>query len=267
VEVSYLEPAASGVVSAQSVAEALREHTRLVSIMHANNEIGTLNPVAEIGALCREAGVLLHVDAAQSAGKVPIDVLAMKIDLLSLSAHKFYGPKGVGALYVRRAVAGRLQAQMHGGGHERGLRAGTLPTHQVVGMGMAAQLAAQQQAAEAERLRAWREQLWARLQALGGVGLNGDPQQCLPGALNVHVSDVEGEFLLRSLKDIALSTGSACTSASLEPSHVLRAIGLPRALALSSLRISLGRFTTAAEVEHAAAHLEQVIRRLRSPGH
>jgi len=263
VEVSYLEPGADGVISAAAVASALRPHTRLVSIMHANNEIGTLNPVAEIGALCRQAGVLLHVDAAQSAGKLPIDVSAMQVDLLALSAHKFYGPKGVGALYVRRAIAGRVQAQMHGGGHERGLRAGTLPTHQLVGMGTAARLAAEAQAGEALRLHALRERLWAQLAALGGVGLNGDAERRLPGALNVHVEGVDGEVLLHSLKDIAISTGSACTSASVEPSHVLRAIGLPRALALCSLRISLGRFTTEQEVAHAGAHLSEVISRLR----
>jgi cysteine desulfurase len=264
VEVSYLAPGPGGLIRAEQVAEALRPDTVLVSIMHANNEIGTVNPIAAIGALCREAGVLLHVDAAQSAGKLPIDVQDLQVDLLALSAHKFYGPKGVGALYVRRAVAQRLQAQMHGGGHERGLRAGTLPTHQLVGMGTAARLAAAAQAAEAARLRALREQLWSQLEAIGGVGLNGDAQERLPGALNVHVEGVDGEVLLSSLKDIAISTGSACTSARVEPSYVLRAIGLPRRLALCSLRISLGRFTTEEQVAHAGAHLCEVISRLRA---
>ena len=262
-QVSYLAPDASGRTSAASVAAALRPDTRLVSIMHANNEIGTLNDIAAIAAVTREAGVPLHVDAAQSAGKLPLDVNALQVDLMSLSAHKMYGPKGVGALYVRRQPRTHLQAQMHGGGHERGMRAGTLATHQAVGMGTAARLAAAGMQEESVRLRRQRDRLWSSLQALGDVQLNGDAAARLPGALNASFGGVEGETLLLSLNDLAVSTGSACTSASLEPSYVLRALGLTDERAHSSLRISLGRFTTDEEVEHAAKRLCECVKRLR----
>lgn len=264
--VTRLRPDRSGVIDAQAVREALTEHCCLVSIMHANNELGTVNDIAAIAGVTREAGVPLHVDAAQSAGKLPIDVSAQNIDLLSLSAHKFYGPKGIGALYIRRHPKPALRAQIHGGGHERGYRSGTLPTHQIVGMGLAAEIAAAELAAEAERLSALRDGLWARLSAVGGVQLNGHPGARLPGALNVSVEGVEGEALLLSLSDFALSTGSACNSATMEPSYVLRGIGLSDELAHSSLRISLGRFTSEAEVDAFATRFSEVVVRLRGGG-
>lgn len=262
-EVTYLAPDPDGLVSADKVAEALREDTILVSIMHANNELGTINDIAAIASVTRKAGVLLHSDAAQSAGKVPIDLGELDVDLLSLSAHKMYGPKGIGALYVRRRPRVMLQAQMHGGEHERGMRSGTLPTHQIVGMGEAARLAAQSMAEESARLLALRQQFWEGINDLEQVQINGHPDQRLPGALNISVAFVEGEALLMSLKDLALSTGSACTSASLEPSYVLRAIGLPDELAHSSLRLSFGRFTTAAEVDEAVRQLRHAVQTLR----
>ena len=262
-EVTYLAPDPDGLVSADKVAEALREDTILVSIMHANNELGTINDIAAIARITREAGVLLHSDAAQSAGKVPIDLGELDVDLLSLSAHKMYGPKGMGALYVRCHPRVKLQAQMHGGEHERGMRSGTLPTHQIVGMGEAARLAAQSMAEESARLLALRQQFWEGIKDLEQVRINGHPDQRLPGALNISVAFVEGEALLMSLKDLALSTGSACTSASLEPSYVLRAIGLPDELAHSSLRLSFGRFTTAAEVDEAVRQLRHAVQTLR----
>ena len=262
-QVTYLAPAVNGCTTADAVAEALRPETRLVSIMHANNEIGTVNDIAAIAQVTRDAGVPLHVDAAQSAGKLPVDVNLLDVDLMSLSAHKLYGPKGIGALYVRRQPRVHLQAQMHGGGHERGLRAGTLATHQAVGMGTAARLAAAERVEEATRLQRQRDRLWSSLQALGDVQLNGDAHARLPGALNVSFGGVEGETLLLSLNDLAISTGSACTSASLESSYVLRAIGLSDNRAHSSLRLSVGRFTTDEEVEHAARRLNECVRRLR----
>lgn len=263
-EVTWLDPDGDGRVSADSVRDALRADTCLVSIMHANNEIGTVNDIAAIAAVTRAAGVPLHVDAAQSAGKIPVDVNALDVDLMSLSAHKFYGPKGVGVLFVRRHPRPPLEAQIHGGGHERGYRSGTLATHQAVGMGLAAELAQNELSAETARLRALRCSLWARLAQHAGVTLNGHPHERLPGALNFSVAGVEGEALLLSLSDFALSTGSACTSASLEPSYVLRAIGLPDALAHSSLRVSLGRFTTEQDIEQFAARFAQVVPALRS---
>jgi cysteine desulfurase len=263
VAVTYLAPGRDGLIDPAAVAAALREDTRLVTIMHANNEIGTVNDIAAIGAVAREAGVPFHVDAAQSAGKLPLDVGDLPVDLLSLSAHKFYGPKGAGALYLRRQARLSLVPQMHGGGHERGLRAGTLATHQLVGMGTAAALARATLAEEAERLTALRERLREGLEAIGDITVNGHPTARLPGALNVAVGGVEGETLLLSLKDLALSTGSACTSASVEPSYVLRALGLPDELAHSSLRFGLGRFTTAEEVEHAIAQVAASVRALR----
>jgi cysteine desulfurase len=263
VAVTYLTPGPDGLIDPAAVAAALRDDTRLVTIMHANNEIGTVNDIAAIGAVAREAGVPFHVDAAQSAGKLPLDVGDLPVDLLSLSAHKFYGPKGAGALYVRRQARLALVPQMHGGGHERGLRAGTLATHQLVGMGTAAALARATLAEEAERLTALRERLREGLEAIGDITVNGHPTARLPGALNVAVGGVEGETLLLSLKDLALSTGSACTSASVESSYVLRALGLPDELAHSSLRFGLGRFTTAEEVEHAIAQVAASVRALR----
>ncbi len=262
-EVTYLKPGSDGLVLPEAVAAALRPDTILVSIMHANNEIGTLNDIAAIGRMTRAAGVLFHSDAAQSAGKVPIDLGQWHVDLMSVSAHKFYGPKGMGALFVRRQPRVSLEAQMHGGGHERGMRSGTLATHQIVGMGEAARLAMESMAEEGERLLSLRRRFWEGIRDLGDIGVNGHPDQRLPGAINVSCGGVEGEALLMSLKDLAISTGSACTSASLEPSHVLRAIGLPDALAHSSLRFSFGRFTSDADLDHAVAQLRHAVEKLR----
>jgi cysteine desulfurase len=263
-EVTWLSPGNDGLISADSVAAALRPDTVLVTIMQVNNELGTVNDIAAIGAVTSAAGVLLHVDAAQSVGKMAVDLAQLPVDLLSVSAHKFYGPKGIGALYVRRQPRVGLEAQIHGGGHERGMRSGTLPTHQIVGLGTAAAIAREELAGESIRLLSLREQLWRGIADIEGVNLNGHPQQRLPGALNISVAGVEGESLLMSLRELALSSGSACTSESLEPSYVLKAIGLDSALAHSSLRLCCGRFTTEADIGRAVAHLREVITRLRS---
>jgi cysteine desulfurase len=262
-EVTYLDPGSSGLISPEAVAGALRPDTILVSIMHANNEIGTLNDIAGIGRVTRDAGVLLHCDAAQSAGKVPIDLGQLPVDLMSLSAHKMYGPKGMGALFVRRQPRVNIEAQMHGGNHERGMRSGTLATHQIVGMGEAAQIAMECMTQEAARLTGLRQRFWNGISDLGAVGVNGDMEQRLPGALNIHVGYVEGEVLLMALNGLALSTGSACTSASLESSYVLRALGLDDELAHSSLRFSFGRYTTAEEVDLAVEQLRSAVVKLR----
>jgi cysteine desulfurase len=262
-EVTYLKPADNGLVTPEAVEAALRDDTVLVSIMHANNEIGTLNDIAGIGRVTRAAGVLFHCDAAQSVGKVPIDLAAWDVDLMSVSAHKMYGPKGIGALYVRRQPRVRLEAQIHGGEHERGMRSGTLATHQIVGMGEAARLAMDSLPEEGKQPEALRRRFWDAICDLGDIRVNGDPEQRLPGAINFSVGYVEGEALLMSLKDLAISTGSACTSASLEPSYVLRAIGLPDELAHSSLRFSFGRFTSTEDVDAAAAQLRHAVQKLR----
>ena len=262
-EVTYLDPDANGLITPEAVAAALRDDTVLVSIMHANNEIGTVNDIAGIGEVTRAAGVLFHVDAAQSAGKIPIDLENWKIDLVSLSGHKMYGPKGIGVLYVRRKPRVRLEAQMHGGGHERGMRSGTLATHQIVGMGEAARIAAEGMADEAVRLKALRQRFWDGIKDIEEVHVNGDMDQRLPGAINVSIAFVEGESLIMSLKDLAISSGSACTSASLEPSYVLRALGLNDELAHSSLRFSFGRFTTEEDVDVAIDQLRTAVEKLR----
>jgi len=262
-EVTYLDPGSNGLTTPEDVAAALREDTILVSIMHANNEIGIVNDIAAIGEVTRNAGVLFHVDAAQAAGKIPIDLEAMKVDLMSLSAHKMYGPKGMGALYVRRKPRVRLEAQMHGGGHERGMRSGTLATHQIVGMGEAAEIAREGMADETIRLLSLRQRFWDGIKDIEEVHINGDPDARLPGALNISIAFVEGESLIMSLKDLAVSSGSACTSASLEPSYVLRALGLNDELAHSSLRFSMGRFTTEQEVDAAVAQLRNAVDKLR----
>lgn len=262
-EVTYLEPNQAGITTPDMVAAALRDDTILVSIMHANNEIGVVNDIAGIGEVTRAAGVLYHVDAAQSAGKVAIDLEVMKVDLMSLSGHKMYGPKGIGALYVRRKPRVRIEAQTHGGGHERGMRSGTLPTHQIVGMGEAARIAREEMAAEATRLKALRYRFWDGVKDMPEVHINGDAEQRLPGALNVSFAFVEGESLIMSLRDLAVSSGSACTSASLEPSYVLRALGLNDELAHSSLRFSFGRFTTEAEVDYAIGQVRHAVAKLR----
>jgi cysteine desulfurase len=262
-EVTYLEPASSGIITPEAVAEALRDDTILVSIMHANNEIGTVNDIAGIGEVTRNAGVLFHVDAAQSTGKIEINMETMKVDLLAMSAHKMYGPKGIGALYVRRKPRVRLEAQMHGGGHERGMRSGTLATHQIVGMGEAALIAREDMALDAAHSLALRQRFWDGIKDIEEVHINGDEDARLPGAINVSIAFVEGESLIMSLKDLAISSGSACTSASLEPSYVLRALGLNDELAHSSLRFAFGRFTTEEDVDHAVAQLRTAVAKLR----
>lgn len=262
-EVTYLDPDSDGVTSAEAVADAIREDTTLVSIMHVNNEIGVINDIAAIGDVCRERGVVFHVDAAQSAGKVPIDLAEMKVDLMSFSAHKIYGPKGMGALYVRRKPRVRLEAQIHGGGHERGLRSGTLATHQIVGMGEAFRIAREEMKQENERILALRIRLWEGLKRIEEVHLNGSLGQRVSGNLNASMAYVEGESLIMALKDLAVSSGSACTSASLEPSYVLRALGLEDELAHSSLRFSIGRFTTEEEVDFTIEKVRSAVAKLR----
>jgi cysteine desulfurase len=262
-EVTYLKPGADGIVQPDAVAAALRKDTLLVSLMQANNEIGVIQDVGAVGKICRDRGVLLHVDAAQSAGKVRIDVNEQCVDLMSLTAHKAYGPKGIGALYVRRQPRPLMQPLIFGGGQEWGLRSGTLPTHQIVGMGMAYEIAGREHASESERLSALRQRLWAGLKQLGDVELNGHPTQRVAGLLNVSFAGVEGESLLYALPLLAVSTGSACTSASHEASYVLRALGRSDQLAQSSLRFSLGRFSTEAEVDYAIGAVTEAVRRLR----
>ncbi len=262
-EVTYLDPSSDGLISAQQVEAALRPDTTLVSIMHVNNEIGTINDIAAIGAVCRAKGVFYHVDAAQSAGKVPLNMAEMPVDLLSLSAHKVYGPKGIGALYVGRKPRVRLEAQMHGGGHERGMRSGTLPTHQIVVMGEAFRIAGVEMATENARILALRNRLLAGVSDIEQVFINGSLDHRVASNLNISFAFVEGESLIMSLKDLALSSGSACTSASLEPSYVLRALGLTDELAHSSLRFSIGRFTTEADIDHAVAQLRRAVTKLR----
>ncbi|MFM4717871.1 IscS subfamily cysteine desulfurase [Aeromonas bivalvium] len=262
-EVTYLEPMPNGLFTLAQIEGALRDDTVLVSIMHVNNEIGVVQDIAAIGNLCRSRKIFLHVDAVQSAGKIPVDVEALKVDLLSVSAHKVYGPKGIGALYVRRKPRVRLEAQMHGGGHERGMRSGTLPTHQIVGMGEAFRIAKEEMASESQRMMALRQRLWDGVKDIEAVYVNGDLDQRVPGNLNVSFAYVEGESLIMALKDLAVSSGSACTSASLEPSYVLRALGLNDELAHSSIRFSMGRFTTEEEIDYAIKLIRDSIGRLR----
>jgi cysteine desulfurase len=262
-EVTYLEPESNGLIDLTKLEAAIRPDTVLVSIMHVNNEIGVIQDMAAIGKLTRSRGILLHTDAAQSAGKVPIDVNALNVDLLSLSAHKIYGPKGIGALYVRRKPRVRLEAQMHGGGHERGMRSGTLATHQIVGMGEAFRIAKVEMAAENERIRMLRDRLMDGFKDIEEVYVNGDPQHRIAGNLNISFNFVEGESLIMALKDLAVSSGSACTSASLEPSYVLRALGRNDELAHSSIRFTLGRFTTKEDVEYTIKVVKEKIGKLR----
>jgi cysteine desulfurase len=262
--VTYLKPGPDGIVEPAQVAAALRADTVLVSIMHVNNEIGVRQDIRAIGQLCRAHGVLFHVDAAQSLGKLPIDVEADGIDLLALTAHKLHGPKGVGALCVRREPRLGLVPLQFGGGQERGLRSGTLPTHQVVGMGEACRIAAERMAHDIPRIEALRERLWRQLSTVPGVELNGDPVRRVAGILNVTIDGIEGETLLLALSDLALSSGSACASLSAEPSYVLRALGRSDRLAQSSLRLSLGRYTTTEEVDLAASRIREEVLRLRA---
>ena len=263
-EVTYLDVAADGLIDLDVFTKSLRPDTILASVMFVNNEIGVIQYIAAIGDICRERGILFHVDAAQATGKVAIDSAALKVDLMSFSAHKTYGPKGVGALYVRRKPRVRLEAQMHGGGHERGLRSGTLPTHQIVGMGEAFRIARTDMGSDNERIRGLRDRLWTGLNRMEEVYLNGHPEQRVAHNLNVSFNFVEGESLIMAIKDIAVSSGSACTSASLEPSYVLRALGRSDELAHSSIRFTVGRFTTAEEIDFAIALLNEKVAKLRS---
>ncbi|KVS61383.1 cysteine desulfurase [Burkholderia cepacia] len=263
-DVTYLDVREDGLLDLDTVRQALRADTILVSVMLANNETGVIQPVAEIGALCRARGVVFHCDAVQAAGKIPVDVNALNVDLLTVTAHKVYGPKGIGALYVRRKPRVRIEAQMHGGGHERGMRSGTLPTHQIVGMGEAFRLAKEEMAEESRRVGALRDRLLAGLSTLDEVYVNGDLARRIPHNLNVSFNFVEGESLIMGIKGVAVSSGSACTSASLEPSYVLRALGRSDELAHSSIRFTLGRFTTEAEVDSVIAQVRDTVGKLRA---
>jgi len=262
-EITWLAPQRSGQIDLASLQNALREDTILVSIMHVNNETGVIQNIAAIGELCRARDILFHVDATQSVGKLPIDLSQLPVDLMSFSAHKLYGPKGIGGLYVRRQPRIRLEAQIHGGGHERGMRSGTLPVHQIVGMGEAYGIAKEEMTTEMARIGRLRSRLWRGISDIDGAYVNGDAEGGAPTILNVSFSNVDGESLIMALKDLALSSGSACTSASLEPSYVLRALGLSEALAHSSLRFSLGRFTTGEEIDYAIELVRKSISRLR----
>ncbi|AGA85814.1 IscS subfamily cysteine desulfurase [Stutzerimonas stutzeri] len=262
-EVTYIEPGEDGIVTPAMVEAALRDDTILVSVMHVNNEIGTINDITAIGELTRSRGILFHVDAAQSTGKVEIDLEKMKVDLMSFSAHKTYGPKGVGALYVRRKPRVRLEAQMHGGGHERGMRSGTLATHQLVGMGEAFRIAKQEMVQENEHIRALRDRFYKQVEHLEELYVNGSMTARVPHNLNLSFNYVEGESLIMALKDLAVSSGSACTSASLEPSYVLRALGRNDELAHSSIRFTFGRFTTEEEIDYAAQKVCEAVTKLR----
>ncbi|MBR8510611.1 IscS subfamily cysteine desulfurase [Burkholderia cenocepacia] len=262
-DVTYLDVREDGLLDLDGLQQALRADTILVSVMLANNETGVIQPVAEIGALCRARGIVFHCDAVQAAGKIPVDVNALNVDLLTVTAHKVYGPKGIGALYVRRKPRVRIEAQMHGGGHERGMRSGTLPTHQIVGMGEAFRLAKEEMAEESRRVGALRDRLLAGLSTLDEVYVNGDLARRIPHNLNVSFNFVEGESLIMGIKGVAVSSGSACTSASLEPSYVLRALGRSDELAHSSIRFTLGRFTTEAEVDSVIAQVRDTVGKLR----
>jgi cysteine desulfurase len=262
-EVTYLDVQENGLLDLDQFKAALRPDTILASVMFVNNEIGVIQDIPAIGAMCRERGILLHVDAAQATGKLPIDMATLPVDLMSLASHKTYGPKGIGALYVRRKPRVRLEAQMHGGGHERGMRSGTLPTHQCVGMGEAFAIAQAEMGTESERIRMLQRKLLAGLSSMEQVFVNGDLERRVPHNLNVSFNFVEGESLIMGVKGLAVSSGSACTSASLEPSYVLRALGRSDELAHSSLRMTVGRFTTEAEIDYAVATLQDRVARLR----
>ncbi len=262
-EVTYLDVQEDGLLDLDRLRDALRPDTSLISVMLVNNEIGVIQDIPAIGAMCRERGIVFHVDAAQATGKVAIDLQTLPVDLMSLASHKTYGPKGIGALYVRRKPRVRLEAQMHGGGHERGMRSGTLPTHQCVGMGEAFRIAADEMGTESERVRMLQQRLLAGLSSIEQVFFNGHLERRVPHNLNVSFNFVEGESLIMGVKGLAVSSGSACTSASLEPSYVLRALGRSDELAHSSLRITIGRFTTQADIDYAVATLQEQVARLR----
>ncbi len=262
-EATYLQPQDNGLITLEQLAAAIRPDTILVSVMLVNNEIGVIQPIAEIGELCRSKNIIFHCDAAQATGKVEIDLNTLKVDLMTFTAHKTYGPKGIGALYVRRKPRVRIEAQMHGGGHERGLRSGTLPTHQIVGMGAAFAIAKQEMATEIVRIKALRDRLAKGLQEIEEVYVNGDMAHRVPHNLNVSFNYVEGESLIMAIKDLAVSSGSACTSASLEPSYVLRALGRSDELAHSSIRFTIGRFTTESDIDFAIELLKAKVGKLR----
>jgi cysteine desulfurase len=262
-EVTYLDPEENGLIDLDKLKAAVTSETILISIMHVNNEIGVIQDIAAIGEFARENKIIFHVDAAQSAGKVDIDMETLKVDLMSFSAHKIYGPKGIGALYVRRKPRVRLEAQMHGGGHERGLRSGTLATHQIVGMGEAFRIAKEEMASETDRIRMLRDRLYNGLKDIEEVYLNGDYDHRIAGSLNISFNYVEGESLIMALRDLAVSSGSACTSASLEPSYVLRALGRNDELAHSSIRFTIGRFTTVEEVDYTIGLVSSAVDKLR----
>ena len=262
-EVTYIDPGTNGIVTPLMVSNAITDQTILVSLMHINNEIGVINDIESIGKVTREMGVVFHVDAAQSTGKLSIDLSQLEVDLMSFSAHKTYGPKGIGALYARRKPRVRLEAQIHGGGHERGMRSGTLATHQIVGMGEAFRIAREDMTEDNIRIKFLRDKFWEGLNDMEEVYLNGDQEHRAAGFLNVSFNYVEGESLIMALKDIAVSSGSACTSASLEPSYVLRAIGLKDELAHSSIRFAIGRFTTKEEVEYTIGLVRNAVAKLR----
>jgi len=262
-EVTYLDPEMNGIIDLEKFKAAIRPETIVVSIMYVNNEIGVIQPVAEIAEICRAKGIIFHCDAVQAAGKLEIDIQKLKADLLTITAHKMYGPKGIGALYIRRKPRVRIEAQIHGGGHERGMRSGTLPTHQIVGFGEAARLAKLEMATDNERIRALRDRLLNGIKELEEVYVNGDLDRRIPGNLNVSFNFVEGESLIMAIKDIAVSSGSACTSASLEPSYVLRALGRSDELAHSSIRFTLGRYTTAEEIDYAVDLIKRKVNKLR----
>ena len=262
-EVTYLDPTNKGIITPDKVLEAITDETILVSLMHLNNEIGVINDIESIGNITREKGIIFHVDAAQSTGKLPIDLASLNVDLMSFSAHKTYGPKGIGALYASRKPRVRLKAQIHGGGHERGMRSGTLATHQIVGMGEAFRIAKTDMKSDIKRIQGLREKLWDGLKDMEEVYLNGDEKLRAAGFLNVSFNYVEGESLIMALKDIAVSSGSACTSASLEPSYVLRALGLKDELAHSSIRFGIGRFTNEEEIEYTIELVRDSVEKLR----
>ncbi|WP_417691420.1 IscS subfamily cysteine desulfurase [Pseudidiomarina sp.] len=263
-EVTYLEPQTDGVVTIAMLEAAIRPDTTVISVMFVNNEIGVVQDIAAIGELCRSKGIVFHVDSAQAAGKVDIDLQTLRVDLMSFSAHKVYGPKGIGALFVRRKPRIRLEAQMHGGGHERGMRSGTLPTHQIVGMGEAFRIARLEMAEENQRITALRDRLLEGVKDIEQVFLNGNREHRVPQITNISFNYVEGESLIMALKDIAVSSGSACTSASLEPSYVLRALGMSEELAHSSIRFSIGRYTTEQQIDHTIKIVHQAIEKLRA---
>jgi cysteine desulfurase len=262
-EVTYLDVKDNGLIDWDVLVAACRPDTILISVMYVNNEIGVIQDIPRIGEWCREKGIIFHVDSAQATGKVAINLQALKVDLMSFSAHKTYGPKGMGALFVRRKPRIRIEAQIHGGGHERGMRSGTLPTHQIVGMGEAFRLAKLEMAVENDRIRSLRDRLWKGLSEIEAVYLNGDLDHRVPHNLNVSFNFVEGESLLMGIKDVAVSSGSACTSASLEPSYVLRALGRSDELAHSSIRFSVGRFTTEQDIDFTVALLKEKVAKLR----